>query len=412
MFRKEAIEAKRQKLHGDVFLVQPLSFQVLGFLILLIISFALTLLITGSYARSEGVIGHLVPSNGLVKIQTAQSGTLESIHVRERDIVKAGQKLAAVSVSTNALDGTSFADKAIAFLIKQEVELKTQITLETNQLEAETARLLSEKEALFLRVDSLRAQLRLQKQLGVSVEDNFKAVQKLLARGYISKEESKRRQHEWLRQKTQEQLGEQELDDAESKQKQLEIRLLQLPNQSKQRVARLMAQGAELEGKKNELSGQRAYAVTSSVNGKILSVSMDSIGRSVQAGQPLLTIMPADSVLKAELFVPSRAIGFVEKGQEVRLLYDAFPYQYFGSYKAIITDVTEIILAPGEILTPFKLTEPVYRVTADIEKKAIEAKDRVLSLQSGMTLRANIVLERRSFLDWLLEPLRAVRERA
>ena len=412
MFRKEAIEAKRQKLHGDVFLIQPLSFLILGFLILLIISFALTLLFTGSYARSEGVIGHLVPSNGLVKIQTVQSGTLESIHVRERDVVKAGQKLAAISVSTNALDGASFADKAIASLIKQEVELKIQITLETNQLEAETARLLSEKEALFLRVDSLRTRLTLQKQLGVSVEDNFKAVQKLLAQGYISKEESKRRQHEWLRQKTEEQLREQELDDAESKQKQLEIRLLQLPNESKQRVARLMLQQAELEGRKTELSGRSAYAITSSVNGKVLSISMDSIGRSVQAGQPLLTIMPEDSVLEAELFVPSRAVGFVAKGQEVRLLYDAFPYQYFGSHKATITNITETILSQGELLTPFKLTEPVYRVTADIEKKTIEARDMVLSLQSGMTLKANIVLERRSFIDWLLDPLRAVRERA
>ena len=139
---------------------------------------------------------------------------------------------------------------------------------------------------------------------------------------------------------------------------------------------------------------------------------MDSIGRSVDAGQALFTIMPEGSVLEAELFVPSRAVGFVAKGQEVRLLYDAFPYQYFGSHKAIITNITETILSQGELLTPFKLTEPVYRVTADIEKKTIESRDMVLSLQSGMTLKANIVLERRSFIEWLLDPLRAVRERA
>ena len=167
-----------------------------------------------------------------------------------------------------------------------------------------------------------------------------------------------------------------------------------------------------MRGEKNELSGQSAYAITSSVDGKILSISIDSVGRSVQAGQPLLTIMPANSVLEAELFIPSKAIGFIEKGQEVRLLYDAFPYQYFGSYRAIITDVTETILAPDEIFAAFKLTEPAYRVRADIDKRSIKARGRVLPLQSGMTLSANIILERRSFLNWLLEPLRAVRERA
>jgi membrane fusion protein len=336
---------------------------------------------------------------------------LELVHVSEKDIVDTGQKLATISVVTSAPDGTSFSDKAYASLLKQEVELNTQITLETNQLEAETARLLAEKETLSLRVDSLEVQLELQQQLGASIKNNFKDVQKLLGKGYISKEESKRRQQDWLKQKTQQKLGEQQLDEAELKQKQLEIRLLQLPNESKQRVARLRAQLAELEGRKTELAVRSAYTITSTVKGKVLSISLNSIGRSVQAGQPLLTIMPADSVLEAELFVPSRAIGFVDIGQEVRLLYDAFPYQYFGSYRATITDVTETIMAPGEILTPFKLSEPVYRVTADIERKTIEAKDRVLALQSGMTLRANIILERRSFLDWMLAPLRAVRER-
>lgn len=412
MFRKEAIAAKRQKLHGDVFLIQPLSFPALGLLILSIVSLGIVLLLSGDYARSEYVIGHLVPSKGLVKIQTARSGTLESIDVKEKDTVIAGQKLAAISVSTSSQDGTSFTTRALAALVQQDVELQTQINLETNQLETETARLLAEKEAQTLRVRSLEGQLTLHRQLTSLAEDAFKDVQNLLSRGYISQEESKHRRQEWLTQKTQEKLREQELGEAKSAQKQLAIRLLQLANESRQRVARLMAQRAELEGRKTELSGRSAYAITSTVNGKVLSISMDSIGRSVQAGQPLLTIMPEASFLKAELFIPSRAIGFVEKGQEVRLLYDAFPYQFFGSHKATITAVTESILAPGEILAPFELSEPVYRVSANIENESIEARGKVLALQSGMTLKATIVLERRSLLDWLLEPLRAVRERA
>ena len=192
----------------------------------------------------------------------------------------------------------------------------------------------------------------------------------------------------------------------------MEETLLQLPNESNQRIARLKAQKAELEGRKSDLSGRSAYAVTSSVAGKVVSLSVSSIGRSIQAGQPLLTVMPEDSLLGAELFIPSRAIGFVEKGQEVRLLYDAFPYQFFGSYKATITDVTEIILAPNEILASLDLRESVYRVTARIEDSTIKTGTKEIALQSGMTLRANIVLERRSFLDWLLEPIHVLRERS
>ncbi len=412
MFRKEAIAAKRQKLHGGVFLIQPLSFPALGFLILSIVSFGVILLLTGSYARSENVIGHLVPSKGLVKIQAARFGTLESIYVREGDKIESGQKLATIKVSNNALDGASFADKALAALARQDFELQTLITLETNQLETELAHLKTEKEEIEISLGSLKEQLGLQRQLATSAQDAFKAVKNLRVRGYISKEESEHRRQEWLRQKTQEQIREREVAAAESKQKLLEIRLLQLPNESNQRIARLKAQKAELEGRKTDLSGRSAYAVTSSVAGKVVSLSVSSIGRSIQAGQPLLTVMPEDSLLGAELFIPSRAIGFVEKGQEVRLLYDAFPYQFFGSYKATITDVTEIILAPSEILASLDLRESVYRVTARIEDSTIKTGTREIALQSGMTLRANIVLERRSFLDWLLEPIHAVRERS
>ena len=412
MFRKEAIAAKRQKLHGGVFLIQPLSFPALGLLILSIASFSVILLLTGSYARSENVIGHLVPSKGLVKIQAARFGTLASIYVREGDKIESGQKLATIKVSNNALDGASFADKALAALARQDFELQTLITLETNQLETELAHLKTEKEEIEISLGSLKEQLGFQRQLATSAQDAFKAVKNLRVRGYISKEESEHRRQEWLRQKTQEQFREREVAAAESKQKLLEIRLLQLPNESNQRIARLKAQKAELEGRKSDLSGRSAYAVTSSVAGKVVSLSVSSIGRSIQAGQPLLTVMPEDSLLGAELFIPSRAIGFVEKGQEVRLLYDAFPYQFFGSYKATITDVTEIILAPNEILASLDLRESVYRVTARIEDSTIKTGTKEIALQSGMTLRANIVLERRSFLDWLLEPIHALRERS
>ena len=57
-----------------------------------------------------------------------------------------------------------------------------------------------------------------------------------------------------------------------------------------------------------------------------------------------MEIIPEDSVLEADLFVPARAIGFIEPGQDVRILYDAFPYQHFGSYHGHVTNVSQTIL--------------------------------------------------------------------
>ena len=61
-----------------------------------------------------------------------------------------------------------------------------------------------------------------------------------------------------------------------------------------------------------------------------MSALQASLGQAVDPAKPLMTLTPRGGALRAELYVPSRAIGFVKTGQRVRLLYDAFPYQKFG----------------------------------------------------------------------------------
>ena len=125
----------------------------------------------------------------------------------------------------------------------------------------------------------------------------------------------------------------------------------------------------------------------------------------------MLTILPADAQFKAELFIPTRAIGFIKPGQAVLLRYSAFPYQRFGLYKGTIDKVTEVILSPDELHVPVKLEEPVYRVSVTPEKQAISAYGRQFNLQAGMLLEASIILEGRSLGEWLLAPIYSLRGR-
>lgn len=406
MFRLEAVEAQKRKLHGDVFLTQPISFSIVTYIIVFIIIFSLIFLVSGTYARSERVVGYLLPSAGLVKIQSGQFGTLNALYVREGDTIKQGQTLLNIRTSRTTLGGFSSTEKNIEILEEQQAATEYQIALEQNQLDAELAKLSSEQVELKLRVQSLDKQIALQQQITLSAQAAYEDVQGILEKGFISKIESERRRQTWLAQQAQEQLKQQELVEVNARLEQLDIRLRQLPDESQQRVSRLQSQLSELEARMVEQQGLQSYSITAPVDGRVVSISGGSVGRTVQAGQPLLSIMPEGSKLDAELFVPSRAAGFIEAGQDVRLLYDAFPYQRFGSFPAKITQVTQTILTPGETQAPFDIQEPVYRVTASLEAQEIMARGRPVSLQSGMTLQANIILEKRSFLDWLLDPLK------
>lgn len=52
-------------------------------------------------------------------------------------------------------------------------------------------------------------------------------------------------------------------------------------------------------------------------------------GEALKAGQSFVTVLPKESILIAQLSVPSRAIGFIKPGNVVLLRYMAFPFQKF-----------------------------------------------------------------------------------
>jgi membrane fusion protein len=134
-----------------------------------------------------------------------------------------------------------------------------------------------------------------------------------------------------------------------------------------------------------------------------------SVGRRADPQYLQLEIVPADSVLEAELFVPTRAIGFVRPGQEVRILYDAFPYQSFGAYGGRISKISQTILKGSDISAPVTLQEPAYKVTVTLDRPDIDAYGQKKPLQADMLLRADIILGRRSLMSWLIDPLLSAR---
>lgn len=109
--------------------------------------------------------------------------------------------------------------------------------------------------------------------------------------------------------------------------------------------------------------------------------------------------------MAATLLVPGRAIGFVSPGQEVLLRYEAFPYQKFGLHRGRIEEISRTVLSPRELAEPAIASEPVYKVSASLERGKISAYGREVPLQAGMILEADIIQEKRSLLDWVLEPV-------
>jgi membrane fusion protein len=134
-----------------------------------------------------------------------------------------------------------------------------------------------------------------------------------------------------------------------------------------------------------------------------------TVGQVADPKRRQLVILPLEGPLQATLFVPTRAIGFVRPGQKVRLLYDAFPFQRFGTYSGQIVSVSKTILSEAGVAAPLELKEPAYKVIAALDRPDIDANGQKIPLQAGMLLQADILLEKRELIGWLLDPLMNVR---
>ena len=122
-------------------------------------------------------------------------------------------------------------------------------------------------------------------------------------------------------------------------------------------------------------------------------------------------MLPRGSGLHVELLVPTRAIGFVKPGNEVVLRYEAFPYERFGQYRGVVTDIGRNVWTQGEHVGPLTAKEPMYRIDVKLDKQVVSALGTDYALRPGMLVNADLLLERRTLLEWIFEPVMKLRER-
>lgn len=411
IFRPEVIEAHKERLEGEVILAQPVRAHVLTSFLVAIVALLVAWIVLGTYTRSEVAAGILVTDEPSAKVLAVKSGRVADLLVREGEHVRAGQKLATIVVEHVDETGGSAVAATLSALDVQRTLAEQQALLAGQRAEAERARLTAVINGIRRQQSDLSDQIRLQEQVVASAQDVFDRVSQVIERGFVSRIEFERRRQALLA--AQQQLAElrQQSGALASEEQQAVAELARIGADAASEVATAESSiQAVLQQRAQSLAG-RAYVITAPISGRVAALQA-AVGRTVDGSAPLMTVIPDGSALHAEIYAPTRAVGFVRPGQEVRLLYDAFPYQRFGSFAGRVARVSRTVLDPREITAPIKLEEPVYRIEVALDRQSVEAFGQALTLQPGMTLSANLVLDRRSFADWLLQPLSAVTRRS
>ena len=113
--------------------------------------------------------------------------------------------------------------------------------------------------------------------------------------------------------------------------------------------------------------------------------------------KPILKIVPIDDLV-ARIFISNRDIGFLKKGQTVKIRVDAYPYNEFGEIEGKIYSIGSDVLEPDEKFNFYR-----FPVTVKMEEPYILHKNKKLPLITGMSLSANIVLRQRPVISLFTE---------
>ena len=411
LFRKEALDSQSHKLMGKVIIIQPVKNYLITLCLFLIIVFGVIYLANTSFSRKVTVEGFLTPDTGLVKIYGKKGGRLREINIQAGQIVKENDIIAYISLEDILEGGGNVKDIYLKELNVQEHEMtKSLENLVKNQdllLQNSQSKVLSYKKEL----KQLEQQYKIQEIRYNNAFSQVKILQKLYEKKYASNTELLRYKEQALSIKqVKHQMQQQKikiLDYIKQEEKQLDL----LPLNFKKEYSSLILQQSRIIERRTAIKNNSGYTLRSPIDGKISSVQIKK-GQTIIPSVPLVTIISNNSNLQAELMIPSRAIGFIEIGQMVKLQYDAFPYQQYGIYQGKIKFIHNNLFNPNELLVPFQLKEPVYRIIIEIDQQKIRAYGKKFPLQPGMLLKGDVILKKRTILEWMLEPLMSYKKEA
>lgn len=409
------------------------------------------LLIWAAFGRLDIIAvaqGKLVPVSYLKVIQPAESGIVAELLVREGDAVKAGQVLVRMDHHVSEADSRQ---------IENELAVK-RLTLQ--RIDAELAgkpmqRRQEDPEALYARVE---AQAKARRQ---AYEDALGAERALLEkaeqdyRASLQQEKKlastlpimKDQEAGWIQLKTEGFAGrlmaldktrarievEQELAAQQHTAQSLKAAI----EQSRRRTAQitsnyrqqLATERVEIEAQLHKLEQDRGkqshrhglLELKAPQDGIIKDLATHTRGTVVQPGTILMTLIPQDEPMQAEVWVANLDAGFVQEGQQAKVKFVTYPFQQYGMGEGVVTHISPDATEGGDPgakrFNQGNAGEPPtqlvgYRTLVALKTPYLESDGNRYRLSPGMQVAAEIHLGTRTVLEYLLSPVRKVAHEA
>jgi membrane fusion protein, adhesin transport system len=322
-------------------------------------------------------------------VQSPDGGVLTQLHVKEGDIVKAGQLLATLQKERAAAAVSDSSAKVAAL----------QITLTRLHAEVYGKPLMFDNE-LLIYGDYIRNQTDLYNKRQTAFKDDIHALEDILALG-----EDELRINRQL-----EASG--DVSRAEILRLQRSVADIRAQLAGKRNKYFQDAQ-AEMTKAQEELSSQSEQLrdrsqvlehteLIAPVDAVVNNIKVNTIGGVVRAGDTVMELLPTGDNLIAEAKIPPSDIAFVAINQDASIKLDAYDSSIFGALHGKVSYISPDVLTEETRQGPLMFYRVRIRITGS-EFKGDKANE--IHIRPGLTAGVEIKAMERTVLSYLTKPI-------
>src|SRR5262245_11787679 len=146
-------------------------------------------------------------------------------------------------------------------------------------------------------------------------------------------------------------------------------------------------------------------------DGVVKDLATHTPGTVVSPGTILLTLVPHDEPVMAEVWVSNVDAGFVREKQKARVKLVAYPFQKYGMVDGVVRQVsadTQDRTDNSGAVRPAPAQDAAYRALIDLDNGHLERGGERHRLVPGMLVNAEIHIGRRSVFEYLFSPLQKI----
>ncbi|WP_170376924.1 HlyD family type I secretion periplasmic adaptor subunit [Ruegeria atlantica] len=147
--------------------------------------------------------------------------------------------------------------------------------------------------------------------------------------------------------------------------------------------------------------------VRSPVRGIVNRVHRSTIGGLARSGEELIEIVPLNDTLLVEAYVRPEDIAFLHSGQPVKVKITAYDFARYGALNGQITRIGADTITRSE-----RNDEEVFVVEIETSNSMLDANGLAVEIIPGMIAEVDILSGKKTVMEYLLQPVVKVKDRA